>query len=237
MVTAAVAAFGVVVSVGGVPVAEVLNVPEMSFKKAFKDVTNHDSPGGYEESIVSKIIRSEEVTTECNSINGNAGQIAVKAQQALGTAAVVTFAFPDGTVISGNALVTGYSYLGAMEDQIIFKMTTKWTGAVTDTVTLATAPSALAVTTAALFPDPFAAAVYEYFGVSTADTCTITLTFLTATAKLYREGIFVQNLVTATPSGSISLGVDGTVTDLQVVVTETGKGTRTYNLHISNAAS
>ena len=236
MATAAKAAFGISVTLGGTAVGEVIDVPEIGFKKDRIDVTNHDSTGGYEESIVSAVIRSEEITLKCNSVNGNAGQIAVKAQQALGTAAAVVITFPDGTVVSGNALVTAYSYLGAMEEQIVFNMTIKWTGAVTDTVTLATAPSALAVTTADLYPSPFAATVYDYYGVSTGNTCTVTLTFLTATAKLYREGVYVQDLVTATPSGNISLGSDGTVTDLQIVVTEATKGTRTYNLHISNAA-
>ncbi len=236
MATAAVAAFGVTVSLGGTAVGEVIDVPEISFKKARIDVTNHDSTGGYEESIVSDVIRSEEFTLKCNSINGNAGQIAVKAQQALGTAAAVVITFPDSTVISGNALVTGYSYVGALEDQIIFNMTLKWTGAVTDTVTLATAPSALAITTATLYP-AFAAGTYDYVATSTDNTGTLTLTFATSTAKLYREGVYVQDLVTETPSGSISFGADSTVTDLQVIVSEASKGTRTYNIRVANAVA
>ncbi len=233
MATAAVQAFAISVAIGATPIGEVLDVPEITFKKNFIDVTNHDSTGGYEESIVNKIIRSDELVVVCNSIVGNAGQIAIKAQQALGTAATITFTFPDGTVIAGSALITKYSYIGTdKEKQITFSFSMKWTGAVTDTVSLATAPSVLAVTTATMYP-AFAEGTYEYHGTSATGTCTITLTFATATAKLYREGVFVQNLTTAQASGSLTLGAANTVTDFQIIVTEASKGTRTYNLHIS----
>lgn len=237
MATAAVQAFAITVAIGATAIGEVLDVPEITFKKDFIDVTNMDSTGGYEESIVNKIIRSDELVVVCNSVVGNAGQIAVKAQQVLGTAATITFTFPDGTVIAGAALVTKYSYIGTdKEKQITFSMTLKWTGAVTDTTTYATAPSDLSITTATLYP-AFAPGTYAYTAVSTADTGTFTLTFLTATAKLYRAGVLVQSLVTATPSGSVSFGADLALTQFTIVVTEALKGTRTYVINVANAAA
>jgi len=237
MATAAVQAFAISVAIGSTPIGEVLDVPEITFKKNFIDVTNHDSTGGYEESIVNKIIRSDELVVVCNSVVGNAGQIAVKAQQALGTAATITFTFPDGTVIAGSALITKYNYNGTdKEKQITFSFSMKWTGAVTDTVTLATAPSDLVITTATLYPT-FAAGTYDYVATSVVNAGTVTLTFATSTAKLYREGVFVQDLATDEPSGSISFGADGAVTNLKVVVSEASKGTRTYNINVANAAA
>lgn len=237
MATAAVQAFAITVAIGATPIGEVLDVPEIQFKKDFIDVTNHDSAGGHEESIINQIIRSDELAIVCNSIVGNAGQIAIKAQQALGTAATITFTFPDGTVIAGSALITKYSYIGTdKEKQITFSFSAKWTGDVSDTTTLATAPTALAITTATLYP-AFDDEIYEYTAISTTDTGTFTLTFLTATAKLYREGVLVQSLVTATPSGSVSFGADLALTQFTIVVTEALKGTRTYVINVANAAA
>ena len=106
----------------------------------------------------------------------------------------------------------------------------------TDGTAAATAPSALVCTAATLYPT-FAAGTYEYYGTSVADTCTFTLTFATSTAKLSREGVFVQDLVSEEASGSLSLGADGAVTDFQIVVSEAAKSDRVYNIHINNAAA
>lgn len=236
MATSAVAGFGVTLTYDSQVVGEILEMGGIKFDREFIDVTNHSSPGGYEEFISSAIIKTGEFTIKCNSVIGNAGQAAIKAAWAAKTAETVAITFPDGDAFAGSAIVKDYEVVSGLADQIILNVTFKWTGAVTDTTTLATAPSALAVTTATLYPTPFAAGTYDYYGVSTADTCTITLTFLTATAALYREGVYVQALTTATPSGSLSLGADGTVTDFQIVVSEATKGSRTYNIHISNAA-
>lgn len=237
MATSAVAGFGVTLTYDSQVVGEILEMGGIKFDREFIDVTNHGSTGGYEEFIGSAIIKTGEFTIKCNSVIGNAGQVAVKAAWVAKTAETVAITFPDGDAFGGAAIVKDYEVVSGLADQIILNVTFKWSGAVTDTASLATAPSALAVTTGAVFPTVFAAGTYEYFAVSTVDTCTITLTFLTSTAVLYREGVMVQPLVTATPSGSLSLGADGDVTDFQIVVSEANKGSRTYNLHISNAGA
>lgn len=236
MATAAVAGFGVTLTYNSQAVGEILSLGGIKFSRDFIDVTNHGSTGGYEEMLAAAVIRTGEFTCQCNSVVGNAGQAALKTAWGDKSSNSVAITFPDGDGFTGTALIKDYEVVSELEKQIIFNVTLKWTGAVTDSGTLATAPSALACTTATLYPTPFAATTYDYYGVSTGDTCTITLTFLTATANLYREGVFVQALTTATPSGSLSLGADGTVTDFQIQVSETGKSTRFYNLHISNAA-
>jgi predicted secreted protein len=233
--TSAKAGFGATLTFDSAVVGEILELGGIRFERALIDVTNHASAGGYEENIVAAIIRTGEFAIKCNSVIGDAGQVAVKAAWVAKTAETVAITFPDGDAFSGSAIVTDYELVSQLEEQIIFNATFKWTGAVTETATLATAPSALAVTTATLFP-AFAAGTYEYYGVSTGDTCTIALTFATSTAALYREGVYVQALVTETPSGELSLGADNTVTDFQILVSEASKGTRTYNIHISNAA-
>lgn len=237
MATAAVAGFGATLTYNSQVVGEIVELGGIKFEREFIDVTNHGSTGGYEEMLASAIIRTGEFTIKCNSVIGNAGQAAVKTAWGDKSNNVVAITFPDGNAFGGSAIVKDYELVSALGEQIVFNVTFKWSGAVTDTANLATAPSALAVTTAAIFPTAFAADTYEYFAVSTGDTCTITLTFATSTAKLYREGVLVQSLVTATPSGEVSLGADGDVTDFQIVVSEANKGSRTYNLHISNAGA
>jgi len=65
----------------------------------------------------------------------------------------------------------------------------------------------------------------------------VTAEFESGTARLYRAGVFVQELTTATPSGTISLGADGDLTNLAIVVQEVGKGPKTYNVKVANAAT
>lgn len=236
MATSAVAGFGVVLTYNSQTVGEILELGGIKFERDFIDVTNHDSTGGYEEFIASAIIKTGEFTIKCNSVIGNAGQAAIKTAWAAKTAEAVAITFPDGDGFTGSAIVKDYELVSQLAEQIVFNVTFKWTGAVTEATTLATAPSNLACTTATIYPT-FAAGTYEYYGVSTGDTCTFTLTFATSTAKLYREGVYVQDLTSTVASGAQSLGADGTVTDFSILVSEASKGTRTYNIHISNAAA
>lgn len=235
MATAAKAAFGVTLVYNSQTVGEILEVNGVKIDQGFIDVTNHASTGGYEEVIAAAVIRSGEFTVKCNSVVGNAGQAAIKAAMAAKTAYTAVITFPDGYVISGSAYVKDYEVISDLENQLIIQHTFKWTGVITESTTSATAPSALVCTDATLYPT-FAAGAYEYYGVSTGDTCTFTLTFATSTAKLYREGVFVQNLTSEEASGSVSLGADNTATDFQIVVSEASKADRFYNIHISNAA-
>ena len=234
--TSAVAAFGVIMSYEGNAVAEIIEMGNVKYERDFIDVTNHSSSGGYEEFIASGIIKTGELTIKCNSIISDTAQVAMKAAWLAKTAGTVAITFPDGQGFSGEAIITSYEYEAGLTEQIKLSITLKWTSTLTESTTLATAPSALACTTAILYP-AFAAGTYEYYGVSTGDTCTFTLTFATSTAALYREGVYVAALTTETPSGAQSLGADGTVTDFQIVVSEASKANRIYNIHISNAAA
>ena len=233
--TSAVAAFGVTLKREGVAVAEVLELGNIRYERDFIDVTNHASSGGYEEFIASGIIKTGELTILCNSVASDTAQAAIKADWLAKTASTYTIAFPDGQGFSGEAIVTAYEYEANLRDQIKLSITLKWTSTLTETTDDATDLTALALTTAILYPN-FSGSVYEYIAVSTGDTCTVTATFSAGTVKLYREGVFVQNLFTDTPSGSISLGADGTVTDLEIVVSETTKADVTYKISVSNAA-
>jgi len=235
--TAAQAAFGVTLSRAGQPVAEILEMGNIKFDRDFIDVTNHGSSGGYEEFIAAAIIKTGELPIKCNYIIGDTnGQIAIKSDWANKTASAYTITFPNGQGFSGNAIITNYEYETQIDKQIIFNATLKWSGALTDAVTASNNCSALAITTATLYP-VFAAATYDYVAVSIGDTCTVTATFVAGTAALYRAGVFVQALLTATPSGAISLGADGANTELQIIVQETGKAAKTYTIDVANAAA
>lgn len=234
--TQAKAAFGVTLSRNGVKVAEIFEMGNVVFSREMIEVTNHDSPGGYEEFIASAVITTGELPLKCNSIVADTAQAGIKDDWASKDEAAYTITFPDGTGFSGNAIVTSYEYEVALKDRIIFGCTLKWTGALTPSVTAVANASDIAITTAALTP-AFAASKYSYIGTSVADTCTLTATFGEGTAKLYRNGVYVQDLVTATPSGSISLGSDGDLTTLTVMLSAAGKASKTYKFEIANVAA
>lgn len=229
-------AFGIQFSYNSHLVGEILDVGGLKFAFGTIDVTNHGSPGGYEENIASKIIRGQEFTIKCNSLVSNQGQADIKTYAKSQTAKPVVITFPDGYYISGNAIVTQYEVQGEIENQIVLQVTMKWTGAVTDGITASNNLSGLAVTTGTLYP-AFAADIHDYVVTSTGNSCTVTATFAAGTAKLYKEGVYVQDLITATPSGSINLGADGAMTNLSIAITETGKAPVTYDLKVANLAA
>jgi len=234
--TLAIAAFGVVLQREGVTVAEVIDFPGYKYEKGFIDVTNHDSAGGFEESIIKKIIRTGEITVKCNRVIGDAAQEGIKADCVAGTASTYSLAFPDGEAIGGDAKILSYEIQTPLDEQMTFTFVMKWTGAITDAVTATNNISALTITTGTAYP-AFAAATYDYTVTSVGNTCTFTATFAAGTAKLYREGVYVQDLLTTVESGSINLGDDGTMTDITITVQETGKSLVTYNFHVANAAA
>lgn len=231
------AALGVILTREGVAVGEVLDIGGIKMDRDFIDVTHHGSSGGYEELIPAALIRTGEFTLKCNSLVGDStGQQAIKSDWSAKTAATYAITFPDGQTFSGEAYVKSYDFEIDKEKQIIFNATLKWTGAVTDSITQTNNLSALALTTATLYP-VFAAGTYDYVAVSTGDTCTVAASFAAGTAALYRNGVFVQALLTATPSGAINLGADGANTELKIVVTETNKAPKTYTIDVANAAA
>lgn len=230
------AAFGVIITFDSIAVGEILDIGDsLGFKRSLIDVTNHGSTGGYEEHIPSAVIRSDEFTLRCNSVIGNAGQDAIKDAWTNKTAETLLVSCPDGYYVSGSVYVTGYKVIAEMENQLVFECTLKWTGEVTDGTTASNNLSALSITTATLYP-AFAAGTYDYAAVSTANTCTITAGFAAGTANLYKDGTLVQPLVHNTPSGSISLGVDGDLNTFTIIVAETGKEAKTYTIRVANSA-
>jgi predicted secreted protein len=233
MATQAKAAFGVTVSRAGALVGEIIEMGNVKFSRDFIDVTNHQSPGGYEEFIASGVIKTGELTITCNSLIADAAQIAVKKDWEDKTSAVYTIAFPDGTGFTGTGYITEYEYETAIADQIKLTFTIKWSGELSDSVTQSNNLSDLVITTASLTP-AFAAATYDYIATSTGDTGTVTATFSAGTATLYRNDVMVQDLVSTTPSGSVSFGADGDLTILKIVVVETGKAAKTYTVRVAN---
>lgn len=229
----AVAAFGVDVTFDSIAVGELLEMPNIKFNRTLIDVTNHDSPGGYEEGIPSAIIRAEEFTLRCNSVVGNTGQAAIKAAWVAKSIKTLLVNYPDGYYATGSVYVLSYEVIAQIEDQLIIEFTCKWTGAVTDGTTASNNITAFVMTTGTLYP-AFAAGTYDYAATSQLNSCTVTATFAAGVAKLYKNGVYVQDLLTTVASGAIDLGADGTLTTLTIVVTETGKAPKTYTIRVAN---
>lgn len=229
----AVAALGVTLSRAGVAVAEIIEMGNVKFERNMIDVSHHGNT--YEEFIPAALIRTGELTFVCNSILSDTAQDGIKSDWVNKSSAAYAITFPDGQGFTGTAYVTAYEYETALEDQIKLTVTLKWSGAVSETDAASNNLSNLVITTATLYP-AFAAATYDYAAVSTADSCTVTASFGAGTCTLYKNGVLVQALVTATPSGSISLGSNGDLNTLTIVVQETGKGAKTYTVRIANSA-
>ena len=105
--TNAVAALGVVVTLDGNPIAEVLNVNGVSVSRKMLDATNFESPNYYEEAIAG-LKSAKDVTLDMNFIAGDTnGQLALLAALEDGLAHSFVVTFP--TKITATWMFSAYS--------------------------------------------------------------------------------------------------------------------------------
>lgn len=124
-------ALGTVLKYGQTVVGKLTSVGEIAPDSEELDVTTLDSEGGYRE-YLQGFRDSGEVEVEGFHEKGDAGQTALRAAYASGTAGAVEVDFPDGTKVTFNAFVKGYT-LGAAEvdGAVGFGATLRITGGVT----------------------------------------------------------------------------------------------------------
>ena len=234
MTTNAKASYGTTFSWNAQTVAELTNIGGVEITIDMLDVTTHDSAAAFKEFIAGLADAGEVAITGFFKSNDANGQIAMVTDAAAGTEREVIITFPSSIATwTFNALISKIKAGdNPVEGQIPFTASVKVTGQPTLATTASNNLSGLSLTTATLYP-VFAAGTYEYVAVSAGDTCTVTATFAAGTCTLTANSVS-QALTTTVPSSAIDLGSNGDMTEIVLVVQETGKTPKTYTVQVAN---
>ena len=233
-----VSGFGAVLKRNGTAIAELTNIPFPELTAADINVSSHDSPNKYEE-FVQGMKNGGVVAIEGNFLPSEASQAALLEAMHSGVVETYTIEFPTG--LDAAWTFSGYvnSFSGALpyEDKITFSAGIKVTGKPTLAVGASNNLSALTgieeeAGAALTFVPSFGATTYDYVAsVNTASTWVK----LTPTAA---DGVITVNgnvVATTVQSGEIALGAAGSLTNVEVIVTETGKVAKVYNITVARA--
>lgn len=151
-----------------------------------------------------------------------------------GARSMFQLTFPTGAVLFGNCNINVTSGLGAAEDVDALEFEILVDGAPIFAVTASNNLTALVLTTATLFPT-FAGGVFEYVATTSVASVTVTPTFAAGVCTITVNSAS-QNVASGVASSAISAGVVGTVTLITIVVQETNRTPRTYNVHLTRTA-
>lgn len=167
------------------------------------------------------------------------GQKAMYDAFVTGTLTAFTILFPAtlGAEWDFNAIVTGIKTSAAIEDGIPFEGKLKVSGAPSLGLTASGGLTALALTAAggALSP-AFANTNYSYsFGGVTATSVTVTATAAAHTLKLFIDGVYSQDLVSASPSNAIALTLN-VGKKLTILAYEAAKTIKVYEIVVIKTA-
>ena len=226
------AAKGTTISIGGVAIAKVTNIGGPSMSRNMIDATSHDSTAFWQE-FIKGLKDGGEVSIEGNFKISDAGQLALIADfddDSTLPEIIITIPTDPVTTCTFDGAVTAFDTDKPHDGKIGFSASIKVSGKPTISTAASNNLSALALTTATLIPT-FAAGTYAYVATSTGASITVTPTAAAGTITV--NGVIV---LTANPSGAISLGVAGTVTRVTIVVQESGKSRKTYVVDVAKTA-
>ncbi|MCK9569547.1 hypothetical protein M0R72_11460 [Candidatus Pacearchaeota archaeon] len=233
--TNAIAARGVTLTRDGNLIAEIDSISPPEVKRETIDSTNFDSADDARE-FIAGLIDGGEMSFEANFIAGDTdGQVALESDLESGEAVAFVITFPTSitATFSFNAIVTSFKLLQMKKgEKVSFSCTVKVTGLPALAIGASTGLTTpfFSIATATVYPDP-ANDVYEYVGVSTGVSVTVTPT---ATAGVIK--VNGSTVATGVPSSAISLGDAGDITTITITVTETGKVTKTYTVLVAKTA-
>lgn len=161
------------------------------------------------------------------------GQIAMDAAFEAGTETAFQIIFPAamGASWSFQGVVTAFSTGADLEELVSFEATIKISGKPTLVTTASAGLSALALTgTGGTLTPSFAGNKYSYtFSGVSATSVTVTATGAGQTIKLYADGAYVQDLVSAAASNAINLTLN-VGRKLTIIANETGKSQIVYEV-------
>lgn len=219
----------------GATVAEVKKIGEPKKTVNMVDCTPINEASGYEQ-MVPTLKKGDEFTLEGNWYPSDAAQVAMEAdfESLTEREYIITSTNPVWT-LTGNGYITAFSLPGLESSGVqgfsaTIKPTSKPTLAVTASAGLTT--PFFSISQSAVIIPAAANAVYSYVATVLTGVTSVTLT-PTATAGVIK----VQGSIVATgvPSSAIALGAAGSVTEITVTVTETGKTTKTYTIWLARA--
>jgi predicted secreted protein len=234
----AVWAFGTELSKGGVAIAELTSINGLNLDSDEFEVTNHQSPGGYEE-VIQTIRRTGVVTLGGNFIPGDAGQAALMTDYLAGTVSEYKITFPADMACEWtfDAYVKKPPSTEAPVDGAVpFTAELRVTGQPSLDISQSGNLTALAgiqenTGAALVFTPAFAAATYEY--ITPVNTLSTWVKFtVTGSDVLKVNGTTVTTTV---QSGEFALGDAGTVTKFTITRKETGKVATKYIVHVARA--
>jgi len=235
----ALTSFGVSLLRGVTPIAEITSITPPTFNSETIDVTSHDSLGRMAE-FIGGMRSSDDVKITGNFILADAGQALLLADQADGLVHAYTLVFPTawGASFSFSVVVLkfGLSPFTTKGDAVGFDVTMKVSGAVTLNKTLSAGlTTTFFVFTPAGVNVPVASATPGVFVNNQVTATTSVVVKPTAAA-----GVITVNgaiVTSGVDSSAIALGAAGSITDVTIVVQETGKVSKTYLVHVARASA
>jgi len=237
MTANAIIGFGATLTKGGDAVAELTSITGPSQSADTMEVTSHDSSDNYKEYLIA-LLEAGEVSIEGYFYPGDAaGQITMHTDFQARSKISYVITLSDTTTTWGfDAFITAFETSAPFDGPTGFSATLKITGkptlAITASAGLTTTFFAISES-AVIVPDP-ANDTYEYVATVLTTIESVTVTPIAAAGVITVDGNVV---VTEQASSAITLGDAGTVTDITIVVTETGETPVTYTIHVARAAA
>lgn len=226
-------AVGTKVQINTNSISEVTSIGGLELSSETIDVTTLDSDGGYRK-FIGGFKDGGEVPIEGFFNPGDTtGQMAMYDAFESGVEQSFVILFPPelGASWVFKGVVTAFSTSAELEDAIPFSSTIKVSGKPTLTMAASAGLSALSLTGAggALAP-AFANAngFYTFSGV-TAASVTVTATAVAHSIQLFVDGVYVQDLVSGSPSSAIALTLNRG-RRLTIVASESGKSQKVYDV-------
>jgi len=229
----AVFGMGLVLKRGVYPIAEITEVTGPSSTLKTIDVTSHASTGGYSE-FIPGLKDGGDVGIKGNFIAGDTnGQLGLQSDFNSNTinTYTITLAPSTGAAWTFSGYVTKFETSNPMDKEVSFACTIKITGLPTLVVTASTALTGLAISSGTITPATAGnlSTIFDYSDIVAAATATVTATG-TGTMSLYVDGVYIQALVTATPSGAITFA-SPSYHKISVITQDTGKKPVTYTIN------
>lgn len=219
-------------------IAEVNDISGPGFALDTIEVTNHDSPEGWEEHI-GGILRSGEITYDINYDKESTAHLGLISDMTGRIKRNFKITFPDDTEIILTALVTGFEFGAPVEDKLSASVTLKGTGKPTGL------ESTLSAGLSTLTGEDSAEGALVFFPTFDIDTLQyvvsvatgITSVVLVPTGAGHTITVNGNTVASGSESGTILLGAAGTITNIEIIAKETGYVPKVYTIAVARAAS
>lgn len=228
-------AFGTEFSWNGETVAGLNAINGIEITAETVDVTTHDSEGAFREFLTGFLDAGEVSLEGFFDPEDTTGQQAMLASSLAREIkqCIITFPASTGATWTFDGLITAIKIGDAPVDNAIpFSATIKPSGQPVFATATATGLSDMTMTGATLVP-AFAAATLEYIATAEAETATVKVT-PTADGVIKVNG---NTVATGQASGDITLGAAGTITVINIEVTEPNTAAKKYTISVARAAA